>query len=171
MSTVGHIKIQPQCCLELIANTQLDTKVADSRGQHILHQGCNEGQSFKCKCKISNYGCINWDWQRKWYLKYSLSCRSFCVINLPNHSWNVNKIYVQWTRKEILELYISVVWQHFITLLRAEPQKDVKPPSTPLVKVNYSYLCVPLAPCTYVNYSTYHIGFNHIKYKHVIYPF
>ena len=117
--------------LELIMGVKLCTKVINIICQHILHLGIKRvTQFFNSKWQFQNVNAINGDWQGKVILEVSFKLQIF-VIYLKSHSHNINKIYIHWTRKEIMGLYyiFQLYGHHFIIPLKTEIQKYLRPPS------------------------------------------
>ena len=107
------------------------TKVINLIYQHILHLGIRRvTQFFNSKRQFQNVNAINGDWQGKVILEVSFKLQIF-VIYLKSHSHNINKIYIHWTRKEIMGLYyiFQLYGHHFIIPLKTEIQKYLRPPS------------------------------------------
>jgi len=117
--------------LELIMGVKLCTKVINLIYQHILHLGIRRvTQFFNSKWQFQNVNAINGDWQGKVILEVSFKLQIF-VIYLKSRSHNINKIYIHWTRKEIMGLYyiFQLYGHHFIIPLKTEIQKYLRPPS------------------------------------------
>ena len=138
MNYKGQLKIDIQSWyvkalwgLELIMSVKLCTKVINLIYQHILHLGIRRvTQFFNSKWQFQNVNAINGDWQGKVILEVSFKLQIF-VIYLKSHSHNINKIYIHWTRKEIMGLYyiFQLYGHHFIIPLKTEIQKYLRPPS------------------------------------------